>query len=111
MAKQKINPAQQLNTALSQTNSGSAGGTMYYQNIGGVKMLWLQSANTASSTTYSVTFPSGFFSSIQAITFGNIGAAGTSNGLYIVIGSMSTAGMQYYTGSNHQGCYLMVVGA
>lgn len=53
----------------SQANAGTAGGTMYYINLGGIKLLWMVSGNvtgTSSGPTYGVTFPTNFFSSIQS---------------------------------------------
>lgn len=62
----------QLNlTVQSQTNAGSAGGTMYYINLGGIKILWGTTAtlsNSAAGPNFGVTFPSGFFSTIQSAT-------------------------------------------
>ncbi len=47
------------------TNSGSAGGTFYYVNIGGIKIAWITGnftigANNTSTNVF--TFPTGFFS-------------------------------------------------
>lgn len=49
-----------------QTNAGTAGGTMNYINLGGIKMLWGTSATlTGSSLTngsnWTITFPTSFF--------------------------------------------------
>jgi hypothetical protein len=52
----------------SQANAGSAGGTMKYVNLGGIKMLWAHSgtiAATTSGTAAAFTLPVGFFSTIQ----------------------------------------------
>lgn len=55
----------------SQTNAGTAGGTMYYINLGGIKMLWCIGANQTSSAAgnnYTFTLPTSFFSSIQSVS-------------------------------------------
>ena len=54
---------------LSQVNTGSAGGTMYYINLGGIKMLWGQTAaNVASAAgpSFGITFPTSFFTTVQS---------------------------------------------
>lgn len=55
----------------SQANAGSAGGTMYYINLGGLKLLWGLSAGNslanATSSTYTWTLPTSFFASIQTV--------------------------------------------
>jgi hypothetical protein len=59
------------NGVQSQTNTGGAGGTMYYINLGGLKILWGQTAGivaTAAGPQYTVTFPASFFSTIQTAT-------------------------------------------
>lgn len=77
MAKTKVNNAQQLNTVLSQANAGSGGGTIYYINLGGVKMAW-GSITVPTGGSRVVTFPSSFFSNVYnaQITFGP--ASGTA---------------------------------
>lgn len=49
-------------------NGGTAGGTLWYINLGGLKALWGQLNAMGDSTTgnnYTVNFPSGFFSTAQ----------------------------------------------
>lgn len=57
---------------LTQANAGTAGGTMSYINLGGVKLLWIitpaLTSSAAGSAGYTVTFPTSFFASIQAAT-------------------------------------------
>jgi hypothetical protein len=51
----------------SQANSGTAGGTIYWVNLGGIKLLWATGANCATSPTpaeYGFALPS-FFTTIQ----------------------------------------------
>jgi hypothetical protein len=53
----------------SYANAGSAGGTFYYINLGGIKLLWGTSGNVIGTTagpSYVVDFPAGFFSTIQS---------------------------------------------
>lgn len=55
----------------SQANAGTAGGTMYYLNLGGVKLLWARSTAKASSTSltqYGFTLPTSFFSNIRYVS-------------------------------------------
>jgi hypothetical protein len=55
----------------SQANAGTAGGTMYYINLGGIKLLWLITANqasTPSSSNYTVIYPTSFFTTIQSVS-------------------------------------------
>lgn len=94
----------------SQANAGSGGGTMYYINLGGLKMLWMVTAGTTASTTYQVTFPTSFFTTIQSITLGPIGSGGTTTGVYVITGTVSNTGFQYYSGTNPQTDYFMVMG-
>ena len=54
-----------------QANAGTAGGTMSYINLGGIKLLWCISANQstgASTLSYTFTLPVGFFSTITSAT-------------------------------------------
>jgi hypothetical protein len=53
-------------TPTSQANSGSAGGTLYYINMGGLKMCWGHSTTLAShnSPAYTITLPSSFFTTV-----------------------------------------------
>ena len=58
----------------SYTNSGTAGGTFYYINLGGIKLLWGSTSSLNSTTTnagYTINYPSGFFSNVQSITVTN----------------------------------------
>lgn len=51
----------------SQVNAGSAGGTMKYINLGGIKLLWAIGAaqnSSASAPQYNFTLPVGFFTTI-----------------------------------------------
>lgn len=72
----------------SQTNAGTAGGTMYYINMGGIKMLWCQTVNIiggTSPTGYTVTLPTGFFTTVQS-GFLTAGPNNTTNQLNALFG-------------------------
>lgn len=62
------------NGVQSQSNAGSAGGTIYYINLGGLKMAWgLTGALTITgsapaSNAYVITWPTSFFTTIQMAT-------------------------------------------
>lgn len=77
---------------LTQVNSGTAGGTMSYMNLGGVKMLWFTTATQTSSAggvTYTVTLPTSFFSTITSVTATAINM-GTDARQYISVQSATT---------------------
>lgn len=78
----------------SYTNSGSAGGTFYYMNMGGLKMLWGMSggiANGNGAVSYLVNLPTSFFSSLQSVvpSIGGTQGAGGTNNVFIGMGSGS----------------------
>lgn len=88
----------------SQSNAGTAGGTMYRINLSGIKLLWMVSGNVTSGPggpASSVTLPTSFFSTIQAVlpavesmaTYGNqTCAVDTSSTTTISIKSASASG-------------------
>lgn len=83
MAQNKLNTTQlNLSGVQSYVNSGSAGGTFFYVNLGGLKLLWGVTAlpANATSTQYGLTvnFPAGFFDSIQSITVSGAEQVGTN---------------------------------
>jgi hypothetical protein len=54
------------------TNSGTAGGTFYYTNLGSLKLIWGVSANQASSvggTIYTLVYPTGFIATLHTVLF------------------------------------------
>lgn len=56
-------------TVSTQANAGDAGGTMYYANLGGIKLCWGQTANQAAipaGNAFNVTLPTAFFATIQS---------------------------------------------
>lgn len=97
-------------TTSTQTNAGTAAGTMNYISIGGIKMLWLSPTVIASGTTYTVTFPTSFFSAVPAVSYGVIGSAAATTGLYIVTATIATTGFSFYSGTNYLGVNFVVIG-
>jgi hypothetical protein len=68
MARQKVTNSQLQNAVNSQANAGNAGGTMYYINLGGIKILWGVSTTISTTTTatqYNFTLPTSFFTTVQ----------------------------------------------
>ena len=62
------------------TNSGSGGGTFYYINLGGIKLLWGLTADQTFASQYNsyiLDFPPSFFSATPQFAIG--GMAGTGN--------------------------------
>jgi len=54
----------------SQANAGTAGGTMYYINLGGIKILWATTSALSlaaqNSVAYTFTFPTSFFTTVPS---------------------------------------------
>lgn len=74
-----------------QVNAGTAAGTMYYLNLGGIKILWaVSNSGLTTGTSWGFTLPSSFFTTIQyvgstavapsgsAFTFSNVATVSTS---------------------------------
>lgn len=89
----------------SYTNTGTAGGTGYYMNIGPLKMCWgsTNSLSCAAGTaptaaSYGINFPASFFSSIQSAQI--TAAPGTAtNTQFIYVGpnsAVTTSGWAFY---------------
>jgi len=70
------------------TNTGSAGGTGYYINLGGIKMCWGQTASQSShnAPAYSIYFPTSFFTTVQSINL-TVSSVGTDVTQLVVNGS------------------------
>lgn len=76
-------------------NAGSAGGTSYYMNMGGLKMLWGSSGGVAAGTggSFTVALPTSFFTTIQmsvASPISSSGGAGGTNSAVIGAGASAT---------------------
>lgn len=76
-----VGPTQLSTSATTQANAGSAGGGMYYINLGGIKMLWGTSASKTTSgiNSFAFTLPVGFFSTIQTVQGAIMSQGGTAN--------------------------------
>lgn len=64
------NALDSTNGVKSQTNTGSAGGTIYYINLGGIKLAWgITGTITVNSTVVSsnITFPTSFFTAVNTV--------------------------------------------
>lgn len=90
--------------AQSFTNTGSAGGTFQYVNIGGIKLLsgisavlGAPAASFATGTPYSVNFPSGFFSSIWSGEPWVQSVSSTASQFVVMTGTPSTSSASFYT--------------
>lgn len=79
----------------SQANAGTAGGTMYYINIGGLKMCWGLTGSIGvtgaapQSTSYGITWPAGFFTTLQSATI--CAASGTASGSQYLYAAANSA--------------------
>lgn len=75
MARQRINNFQELSTVLTQTNSGSAGGTINYINEGGIKRAWgISAAYSLAGNSFvagAITLPTSFFTAITGASVSN----------------------------------------
>lgn len=61
----------------SQANAGTAGGTMKYINLGGMKVLWGRTAVMNGTGTFTVTFPTSFFTAVDALVQAKTALVGT----------------------------------
>lgn len=79
-------------TIQSQANAGTAGGTMKYINLGGIKQLWFTTANFTTGTAsaaVTITLPVGFFSTITSVLATPANMTTTAN-QYASVSSFST---------------------
>lgn len=74
------------------TNPGSAGGTntFFYINLGGIKLFWGKTAAIATGSSYDITFPVGFFTTIQSIVLTAGGPTAGTNQIELVCTNLST---------------------
>jgi hypothetical protein len=100
----------------SQTNSGTAGGTISYINLGGIKLMWGTTAaqtSSAAGVNYTITPPSGFFSSIQSVTPAAANMVSLAN-QFIDVSSFSTSSIGMYfcspSGAASTGASFIVIG-
>lgn len=90
----------------SAANAGTAGGTNYYINLGGIKLCWtrgaLFTAGASTFTTKTVTLPTSFFSTVQHVSatlvVSSLGGGGAKVA-YVQDGySTTTVTIVYYNG-------------
>lgn len=107
MARQKVTNSQLANSVSSISNTGTAGGTIYYINLGGMKMAWgrTNSLTPAANTevAYSITLPSGFFTTIQSSTASIDSAVGSVVNNIIMGNNISTSTISIYIRNNTAG--------
>ena len=100
----------------SQANAGTAGGTMYYINLGGLKFLWLITGNVTGGTggnPFTVTFPTSFFSAIQHAVGGLVSADTTPNqDVYLtnLLATGLTVNIYANAGTGNELASLLVIG-
>lgn len=106
IAGSKIAPGSLPIAGLVQTlsNTGTAGGTFYYINLGGWKMLWgLSAANSVglAGSGITVTLPTSFFSTIQSYQL-SVAATTTDTNQYVsgVSCTATTLTMFIHSGTN-----------
>jgi hypothetical protein len=90
-----------------QANAGSAGGTMYYINLGGIKILWGFTGTLAltgsSQRAYDITYPTSFFSTVQTCVITPTGGTAGSNQFVAISGNGATTTTTvsfYYTATD-----------
>ena len=87
----------------SYTNSGTAGGTGYYINLGGIKLCWGNTNQLSSynAPNYTVVSPSGFFTTVQSafVTAYNM-AANTQQTSSILYGLGTTISVSFISITN-----------
>lgn len=81
------------------SNPGTAGGTFYYANIGGIKRFWGTTADIGTSgnapqisATVGITFPVGFFSTIQITDHSLVPGSNTNGSCSSFVTASSTTG-------------------
>lgn len=88
----------------SYTNTGSASGTFYYVNIGGIKLLWGISATLGAPTasfgtgaSYVINFPSSFFTTVWTGFVTVESVSNTASQFAVLTGSPSATSASFYT--------------
>lgn len=95
----------QLNfTPSSQTNAGTAGGTMNYINLGGLKILWgiTGSLTSQNGSNYTITFPSSFFTAAPTLAIAAVESMNATAAQMVGVNasaSLSTTGATLTTGN------------
>jgi len=101
MVKQRSNPTQQNNTVQTYTNTGNGGGTGYYINLGGIKLVWGQSTvfSMGAAANISVSYPSGFFTTVQFASLTPVQMNTTAFWTNLAPSSPTTTGQLAYEGA------------
>lgn len=76
-------------------NSGTAGGTMFYMQLGPIKILWITTGQLASSAAgpgYTFVFPPGFFTTVNSVFATESNATVTNYQVISVAGVPTIAG-------------------
>ena len=75
----------------SYTNSGTGGGTFYYLNLGGIKLLWgMSSLNTSAPT---IVYPVGFFNSVTMATYSLMNVSAAPSGIVFWTDGLNTTSL------------------
>lgn len=104
------------NSVQSLSNSGTAGGTLYYINLGSIKLLWGLSGNQTTGSTplsYTFTLPPGFFSTVSMVQATAANPTGNANQFPTVTSQNTTTITVYLTspsGAATAGIELLVIG-
>lgn len=98
----------------SAANAGTAGGTINYVNLGGIKLLWgISASGLSSGAAYTWTLPASFFSTLQSVIPGTYIPSGVVS-QYQIVQTASTTSISLYnvasTGSGTTQQSLIVIG-
>lgn len=98
------------------SNPGSAGGTnsLFYLNLGGIKLFWGTTAPFGTGTTADITFPVGFFSSMQEINLTPGPVSGTAAVVANISGVSITTlsiNLEAYAGSGTMPVQVFAIGS
>lgn len=96
------------------TNSGTAGGTFYYINLGGIKILWGRTNTWASGGSRTIVYPTSFFSATPHVVTNIAGAAGTAGAVSVPESPTSsgiTVNLLAYTGSGTMAINFFAIGS
>ena len=81
-------------------NTATAGGTMYYINLGGIKLLWGTTATiinaASSSTSYGIALPASFFTTLQQTSFTISQATASVSGNFVIGNIQLPTALQFY---------------
>ena len=82
-------------------NTGTAGGTFFYQNTAGHKEFYGYTNSLSVNSTFTVVFPSSFYSVAPSyISLTNVGSAANVMTSYVVTGTVAVTGFSLYNNTN-----------